>query len=495
MIMITCSLLLLSALLCPRQTNSFSLFQPHEIKANGRSRVLISLHKDNDDIAVATEEEEKEQSVVVSENLLRSMRRRTPASSRSSQVPLNLETDFYDPTTGLHSEGVWHNCLAGMASVKLAELQEKDHGQEHLMAALRIADSLWEHSWDGVSFQRRSWSGMWDHSRLREGALNPPEQANYYQESTEHRCIQHGAALLFWSKLMRHHYVRSEGNEICYRCRAQHKLIAKQFLHEYWDESIRKWRTVSRSQGGGTVSRKSASSGYPAAGAGTDIKAPYYRAVDQAIGLMCCLEMMEDGNESVGIIIRSTCQALLFDFNYQDETSVTYLSLDRNRNLWHDGWVALALVSCAQKCPNCWPVNSDQQLQVALLLDRLREIYFDEESGTMWHWTKTTKRGHEEGNVHYCGDNALWYAICKEWQQGSNDTHSFWGFVHELQSNSEDGLVSVADMYSQVRLHPNTELAFLALLPIDCNDKQNLHQSNQCQSEGNDPLIARKTNS
>jgi hypothetical protein len=30
---------------------------------------------------------------------------------------LDLETDFYDASTGLCSEGVWHNCLAGIASL------------------------------------------------------------------------------------------------------------------------------------------------------------------------------------------------------------------------------------------------------------------------------------------------------------------------------------------------------------------------------------------
>ena len=37
----------------------------------------------------------------------------------------------------------------------------------------------------------------------------------------------------------------------------------------------------------------------------------------------------------------------------------------------------------------------------------------------------------------------------------------------KLQMNGEDGLVSVADVYPQVRLHPNTELAALVLWPID----------------------------
>ena len=363
--------------------------------------------------------------------------------------------------------------------MNLAELKGQDDvdSHEHLMAALRIADSLWEHSWDGVSFQRRSWSGLWDHSTLQEGALNPSEQANYYLASTEHRCIQHGMASFFWSKLIRNEYLRSKDDELCYRIRAQHKLINKQFLDEYWDVSAKKWRTVSKRQGGGTVSRESASSGAQAAGFDTNTEIPYYRAVDQAIGLLACIDMMEDGydNGLVGNIIQSTCQSLLSDFGYQDDNSVTYIGLDRNRNLWHDGWVGLALVSCAKKCSHCWPLGSTPLHQVGLLVDRLRNEYEDER-GTMWHWTTSKKPGHDHGNVRYCGDNALWYAICREWQQNSNKRYnSFWTFVHNLQSKSNDGLVSVADVYPQVRLHPNTELWLCWLL---CQYKR--FRSSQC---------------
>ncbi|KAL7534467.1 hypothetical protein ACHAXR_006753 [Thalassiosira sp. AJA248-18] len=436
--------------------------------------MALSLHNNNNEDAATSEEDETNRAINLSENILHSLRRRTPTSD---DALLNLETDFYDPTTGLHSEGVWHNCLVGMASAKLSELKKKqtddDDGgdgrehDEHLSAALRIAESLWEHSWDGRSFQRRSWSGLWDHSRLEEGNENPPEQANYYQASAENRCIQHGIALMFWSKLIHHDYLQQsrDNQEVRFRLHAQYKLIAKQFLHEYWDKSRKKWRTVSKSQGGGMLSRKSASAGKApslAAGVGIDtsVESPYYRAVDQAIGLLACLEMMKD--DDVADIIRSTCQTLLSEFGYQTENEiVTYIGLDRNRNLWHDGWVALALASCTRMHPAT--INSDAQEQVGLLIDRLQEVYCDEESGTMWHWANAKKPGHDGGNVRYCGDNALWYAICREWGQGpsNNMYHSFWNFVHELQSNSKDGLVSVADVYHQVRLHPNTELAFL----------------------------------
>ena len=49
------------------------------------------------------------------ESLVRALRARTQHKS----ALLNLETDFYDPSTGLHSEGVWHNSLIGIASLAL----------------------------------------------------------------------------------------------------------------------------------------------------------------------------------------------------------------------------------------------------------------------------------------------------------------------------------------------------------------------------------------
>ena len=48
----------------------------------------------------------------------------------------------------------------------------------------------------------------------------------------------------------------------------------------------------------------------------------YYRAVDQAIGLLACLEMMKDYN--ISDIVQSTIQTLLIDFGYQsNRDSVT----------------------------------------------------------------------------------------------------------------------------------------------------------------------------
>lgn len=88
--------------------------------------------------------------------------------------------------------------------------------------------------------------------------------------------------------------------------------------------------------------------------------------------------------------------------------------------------------------------------------------------------------------MRYCRDNALAYAIrrkmrCKstthktgsdndEDVEEDDDDDVFWSFIGMLRSEnkSDDNkyhLASVADVYKQVRLHPNTELAALLVWP------------------------------
>ena len=45
----------------------------------------------------------------------------TSQTTESETKLLDIETDFFDPTTGLHSEGVWHNCLLGIARIQLID--------------------------------------------------------------------------------------------------------------------------------------------------------------------------------------------------------------------------------------------------------------------------------------------------------------------------------------------------------------------------------------
>jgi len=455
---------------------------------------------------------------------------------------LNLETDFFDPSTGLHSEGVWHNALVGIASL---EEVKKEKNQEKLSSGSeskskteaarnhihQIANSLFEFSWDGTSFRRRFWSGNWDHSSLENTNANastpPPEQANYYRESPEHRCVQHGMALIFWSKLLldgefimdnttTNTSSTSNSLERARQYEKQERLIAEQFVKEFWchdhndaDAKTKKWSTLSQSQGGGDTSRLSASAAKPTDGIDEESGMPYYRAVDQAVAVLACLghlqvlqqqksSSMQKKNVKLFItIIENTCQQILSPirdqgFGYGDiQDAKTYLGLKRNRNFWHDGWTFLALIKAREFL---WPLDTNHgEAQLLVMWENLVSMYGctstntnttgEEDAktgldtdGTFWHWPRALKS--DSYNVRYCGDNALAFAIRRNLSIMSNDASTitedgngkdlaFFRFIGSLRERDDENrrLASVADAYPQVRLHPNTELASLLVWP------------------------------
>ena len=411
----------------------------------------------------------------------------TGTSSSTSHL-LDLETDFYDDSTGLYSEGVWHNCMAGIAGLRVHRVNQNQHLYDD---AIRIADSLFRYSWDGTSFRRRIWSGNWDHSRLQLPDTDIV-QANYYKESSEHRCVQHAIALVFWSILAQQDDNNVKENSS--RIRSQQSTIAKQFVDEFWNGH--RWTTISRTQGSGTLLRPSASSGATTRTTqSSSTNTTYYRAVDQALAVLACLQHLQlldskenesenkDEMDRIIHLIQTTCNDLLDDkdgFGYNNlPNSQTYLGLNRNRNFWHEGFVMLALTSAREYI---WPMDT-QAGSLKMLWNGLMERYTttdisttpgkdnDNAGTTIWHWALSEKD--IEYNVRYCGDNALAYAIRRNMQCKNiddNDEDSFWTFIDILRSKNKSNsntnqLASVADAYPQVRLHPNTELAALLVWP------------------------------
>lgn len=402
-------------------------------------------------------------------------------STSSSGNLINIITDFYDDSTGLYSEGIWHNCLAGIASLQLRKVSDN---QKYLDDATRVANSLFKYSWDGTSFRRRAWSGKWDHTRLLEDD-NDIEQANYYLESSEHRCIQHAIAVIFWSMLAQ---TESSSTSTIYN---QQSLILKQFIDQFWNG--KRWTTISKSQGSGTTLRPSASSGKETNTESTSDDVPYFRVVDQALAVLALLEYMklldstakDDKNsierEHIVHIIQTTCKEILNDFRYNDLSKArTYLGINRNRNFWHEGWTILAL-SCAREY--VWSMDT-REGHIQLLWNGIEQFYTTSSTGidgegnddvdyTIYHWPISEKE--VKANVRYCGDNTLAYAIRRsiryETANSDGKDTAFWRFIDMLRSNGDrDGhdyhhLASVADVYTQVRLHPNNELAALLLWP------------------------------
>jgi hypothetical protein len=227
------------------------------------------------------------------ESLVRALRARTPRKS----APLNLETDFYDPSTGLHSEGVWHNSLIGIASLALMA-SGREAGQDMQEAPRRIASSLWTHAWDGVSFRRRARSGRWDHMPLDQPSSAEVVQPAYYRASSEHRCVQHGMVCVFWALL----------REVDPEAAGEYVPIAAAFVNQFWDTAASHWTTTSRAQGVATGARPSASTGtsfvasseggvesgdgdgfFEKAGGADQV---YYRAVDHSVALLALVSMV-----------------------------------------------------------------------------------------------------------------------------------------------------------------------------------------------------------
>uniref|UniRef100_A0A7S1BY36 Uncharacterized protein n=1 Tax=Corethron hystrix TaxID=216773 RepID=A0A7S1BY36_9STRA len=441
----------------------------------------------------------------ISEEILQGLREQSSSSSRNGAL-LDIERDFYDASTGLHSEGVWHNCMGGMAALQLrrnllvrgskSPSSSSSRSHHYRDDAHRIAESLFEHSWDGTSFRRRSWSGNWDHSKLlaspfaTTGDATDVVQPNYYMESSEHRCIQHAIALAFWSMLAREH--RGSGSAIL----SQQALILDRFVDQFWNG--KRWTTVSRTQGSGTTLRLSASSG--TAKTSSSLNGTYFRAVDQAIAVLALSEHIKLLDSSKDIIshkderdrmvrlVEATCEDLLDNvdgFGYCNLSNArTYLGIDRNRNFWHEGWVMLALASATQ---NIWPMDA-RGGRLEMLWNGLKERYTAGDTAdatstageTFWHWPLSQKDA--KSNVQYCGDNVLAYAVRRNLRCNNNlsteenkddddDDVAFWNFVETLRSGNDHRLASVADVYTQVRLHPNMELAALLVWPPSSSAK------------------------
>ena len=140
-----------------------------------------------------------------SQRLMSALRARTKSSR-----PLDLLEDFYDATSGLCSEGVWHNAWLGIGSVLSArELRrrgaagaaEAEESEELFEAAVLLADSLYDLSFD-EGFRRRTPSGIWERAESATPRIGGAgERASFYDESRERRSIQNGAAVILYSLL------------------------------------------------------------------------------------------------------------------------------------------------------------------------------------------------------------------------------------------------------------------------------------------------------
>ena len=278
--------------------------------------------------------------------------------------PLDLIADLYDADSGLCSEGVWHNCWLGTASVLAARRLRRDaapdagvdpeiaasrqriatpppaESETLFEAAILLADSLYELNFDD-GFRRRVASGAWRGAASSRAALEAAgEDAAFYEASRERRSVQNGAAVIFFSLLADEAAARAHGDAARLAVRCDEAGVS--FLDLFHDEATGRFRRSAPGDGG----------------PGGD----YARAVDQAVACLACLRLQRleprfCNTETVRAraAARSAVASLCDDFGYRaylrggppPRNHLGDFHGARRRNSWHDALVCFALAAVA----------------------------------------------------------------------------------------------------------------------------------------------------
>jgi hypothetical protein len=207
----------------------------------------------------------------------------------SAARPLDLLNDFYDPDSGLCSDGVWHNAWLGVSYV-LASREVRPHNPsqaEELRAeAMKLGDTLYETKYAGGAFQRRCMSGFWQTASSSRDALQAAgEDVSFYEASSERRCVSNAAATIFYS------YLAEEG--VAGEASERFTQIADAFSAEFFDTSVCRFKR--------------------------DADSTYWRAIDQAIGCLACLRTAKLGHRmpACRAMAASAADSLLKDYGYR----------------------------------------------------------------------------------------------------------------------------------------------------------------------------------
>lgn len=230
----------------------------------------------------------------------------------AGERPHGLLDGMYDPETGLCSEGVWHNAWLGVSRVLISrELRAAAEAMEEAeeVATVRLADrqlaaartlgaSLHTLSFDGRGFRRRTPSGFWEAAADASAAISAAgEDPLFYMPSDEHRCVSSASAIILYSMLAEEE--EEHGSETP-SARAILAQAGDGFVSEFFDDAACRFRRTGSTDGG--------------EGEG----APYWRAVDQAMGCLACLRLARLGHDAARTRAMATCAAdsLLREFGY-----------------------------------------------------------------------------------------------------------------------------------------------------------------------------------
>ena len=372
-----------------------------------------------------------------------------------------------DDESGLCSEGVWHNSWLGVSRVltarKLREIGEDAEASRFIDAAFMLGESLYDMSFDGSGFRRRTSSGYWE-AASAPAIEKSGEDASFYAASDEYRCASSGAAAIFFSLLAEEAEV---GTPAADAATARSVEIFDAFTEAFFDTSACRFR-------------REAGDAYNGEG-----ESGYWRAVDQAVGCLASLRMARMGHRVAESRAAASCAAdsLLGAFGYslyatEGQPPGTYLGCapPPPRNSWHDGLACFALLASG-----VLGVGGETP---AGLIRAMADSYLDDDGSVsaakvILHRPIEQRQDagapmQDEREVAYSSTQALWSA-CVRAAEVTNDRAAAAGGADvpalrtwcERTRQADSGLLPVANVYTTPRLWANTEWAAFVLLEKD----------------------------
>ena len=383
--------------------------------------------------------------------------------SRTSEGPLDLLEDYYDPSTGLVSPGVWHNAMVGIAAIRASrELKDicLDSSTEFRDWAQQIGTSLYARNFvNGQGFHRRSKNTAWRSGRdphVREQLISAGVNADYYEDSMLRRGASNAAASIFYSFLVEELPEDKRVGEMFGN-------VSKAFQMQFFNPSNGRFR------------ERAVGDEDPVAGE------PCWRAVDQAVGVLACLRMVRvdsKRNFAQRTMAAAAAEELLDSFGYgkcaEGEGSAwikQQLPSQSQRNSWSDAVVCLAIFygeACSGR-------ESSAVLARSMERDYARG-YPSREPGEqlMCHLPQMSDEKAAQDARFYVSTQAIWAAALRGIDGRSQFVGSLAQDLEAMWNEKAVGAVGQrlmpfsSEANSPVRLWANTELAaFLLLDPGD----------------------------
>ena len=356
---------------------------------------------------------------------------------------LSLTANMYARTSGLHNEGVWHNCIMGIVYHWLSEVEKP--AEEYEEALRKLSTSLFENSFDTVegALKQRVWTACWDH---RPEIIEKLYKPHFWKASDEKKASSQSMAVIMYSFLRG----SENGNRM-------YQAMTAKFLDLFLDGDVWISSTTRR----------------------------HHRAVDQALCLLACLRMLKVHQEGDPIpadrlrdVIVSTRERILDTFGFASpRTALSYLENEEEcglRFVWQEIWVSFALLFSASLLDD----PSQGYKQVSTLFRDLCTTYLDRTDKVPEGFLRAepvSKGLSVDGSKipAFAGDNALFYALLKSMKQlgvpmeeGAVDfeehSRGFFKLVETVLS-SERGLLYIADIHREEALWANSEFAFALL--------------------------------